>query len=1240
MTTFSTLTTYALTVQPPSATQQAIVGDFTGVPKAQQILTASGSRLSLFELERGTHDLVELHTHDVFGIIRGIALYRLAGQTKDFIIISTDSGRAVALEYMPNEKIFKTIHFETFGKSGVRRVIPGEYVAADPKGRAVMLASVEKNKIVYILNRNVNGGLTISSPLEAHKPQALLYSVCALDVGYDNPQFATLEVNYAEADVDVTGKAVEELEKELVYYELDLGLNHVIRKYTDKVDRTSNMLFRVPSAPLGPSGVLVCGEENITYRHFTADNRQIMLRVPIPRRAGATEDPNRKRYIVAGTVYMVKRQFFFLLQTEDGDLFKVTIGTSEDSDPKSSKLVAERIMIQYFDTIPVAASICLFKLGFLYCACESGDRKLYEVANLGEDTDDPIFSSDDYPADFTQPYTPAYFHVRPLENLSVVRSFQSMNPIMGMQVASLTDEDAPQIYSICGTGARSTFRTSRNALPILDLVESQLPQRANTVWTLKKRIQDEHDAYIVLSLLTHTLVLAIGEDVEEVHDSGFLKETITLGVQQFGEDCLLQVYPRGIRHINGDGEISDWHAPVHRTIVACASNNRQVAIALSSGDILYFECDADGSLAKSDDEANLNLQVTCMGMAEVPTGRLRTNFLAVGCGDDSVRIFSLSPDQDDSILKQQSVQALSSTPSAICIMAMKDRSPHGESQYLHVGLVSGVYIRTAMDDITGELNETRRRFLGTSPIHFSKVLAGDTPAILAMTSRPWLGYTDPQNNSLALTPLNYPAFNSAWTFESDQFKGLICVRGEDLRIVAFENLSSKMYHESIPLQYTPKHFVGHPEQPLFYVIESDYNVMDPPTRALLEQQPQRVIDDGGDTKMEGHTNGDIANGETEELSPKYYGYPKLMGRWSSCIQIVDPVNEKAVLQTIELEKNRTAVSVATVTFDSRPDEMFLAIGIAKDLSFDPLSYKYGRIHLYKILENGRKLEFYHKTKLAAPPLAMLAFKGKLAVGIGADLCLFDCGLRSLLRKAQANGCTSTRIVGLKTQGSRLIVADQRESVTYVVHKDNVHPNRLIPFADDSVSRWTTCMDMLDYETVAGGDKFGNLWMVRCPAKVSEHADEANDGHPLLQDKGYLGGTPNRVDLMMHYFTNDIPVAVQKTNLIAGGEKVLFWAGLQGTLGVMIPFDSRKDFKMFQQLELLMRTHDTPLSGRDHLTFRSYYTPVKSAIDGDLIERFLVVSRDTRESVAAQLDGAWDVSAIEQKIWNMRALHAF
>ncbi|KAF2197785.1 hypothetical protein GQ43DRAFT_483846 [Delitschia confertaspora ATCC 74209] len=1257
MTSFSTLSMYALTLQPPSDTQQAIVGEFTGVKGHQQILVANGSRLTLYEVTRLERVLKEIHTHDVFGIIRGLALFRLAGASKDCIIVTSDSGRIVTLEYLPHEKEFKTIHYETFGKSGIRRVIPGQYVAADPKGRAVMVASVEKNKIVYILNRNVNGELTISSPLEAHKPHTLVYDVCGLDVGYDNPLFATLEVDYSESDLDPSGKAYQEIEKQLVYYELDLGLNHVVRKWSEKVDKTSNRIFRVPGGSAGPSGVLCCGEENISYR-FPYNSSSTVLRVPIPRRNGVAEDPLRKRYIVGGTMYTMKRgSFFFLLQSEDGDLFKVTFDLAGDSG--SSKQTVLKMKIKYFDTIPLARSLCILKSGFLYVACESGDRKLYELEQLGDDTDDPVFDSDNYPADPLESYAPAYFQVRPLINLNPVRSITSMNPLMDMQIANLTDEDAPQIYSICGSGSRSTFRTSRNALGVCDLIESQLPQRASAIWTTKKTSDDEHDSYIVLSLLSHTLVLAIGEDVEEALNTGFLKETTTLGIQQFGDDNLLQIYPRGIRHINSIGEITDWHSPPHRTIVACASNNRQVAIALSSGEIYYFECDPDGMLAKAEDEANLEGTVTCLGIAEVPEGRVRSDFLAVGCDDKSVRIFSLVPDHDGEILNQLSVQALSASPSSIAIMSMRDRSSHGYSLYLHVGLSSGVYIRTAMDEVTGELSETRRRFLGTSPIKFAKVLAGGDPAILALTSRPWLGYTDPQNSSLALTPLNYISFDSAWTFESEQFKGIICVRGEDLRIFTFDDLSSKLHHESIELQYTPHKFVGHPEQALYYVIEKDFNVMDPATRKMFEKEAVEVAveatkDKDGDSamvvEMDGEQNGGAtanpdgeANADDEIITlaaRKYYGYPRMAGRWSSCIQIVDPVIEKAVVHSIELEKNRCALSVATVVFESHPEETFLAVGWARDFIPSPIYYKSAGVYLYKLQDNGRKLEFYHKTKLTAPPTAMLAFKGKLAIGVGNDLSLYDCGRRSLLRKAQAKACTPTRIVGLKTQGSRLIVSDLRESVTYVVHKDIVHPNRLIPFIDDSVPRWTTCTDMVDYETVAGGDKFGNLWMVRCPLKVSEHADEPNDGQPLLQDKDYLGGAPNRLELVMHYFVQDIPMAVQKTSLIAGGEKVLFWAGLQGTLGVMIPFQSRKDFKMFQQLEFLLRTNDKPLAGRDHLAYRSYYTPLKGVIDGDLIERFLVISRDMRESVASQLDGGWTVSAVEQKIWNMRGQYAF
>ena len=54
-------------------------------------------------------------------------------------------------------------------------------------------------------------------------------------------------------------------------------------------------------------------------------------------------------------------------------------------------------------------------------------------------------------------------------------------------------------------------------------------------------IADEYDAYIIVSFVNATLVLSIGETVEEVTDSGFLGTTPTLSCSQLGDDALVQV---------------------------------------------------------------------------------------------------------------------------------------------------------------------------------------------------------------------------------------------------------------------------------------------------------------------------------------------------------------------------------------------------------------------------------------------------------------------------------------------------------------------------------------------------------------------------------------------------------------------------------------------------------------------------------------------------------------------------
>jgi len=57
----------------------------------------------------------------------------------DYIVVGSDSGRIVILEYLPAKNCFEKAHQETFGKSGCRRIVPGQYLAIDPKGRAVMI---------------------------------------------------------------------------------------------------------------------------------------------------------------------------------------------------------------------------------------------------------------------------------------------------------------------------------------------------------------------------------------------------------------------------------------------------------------------------------------------------------------------------------------------------------------------------------------------------------------------------------------------------------------------------------------------------------------------------------------------------------------------------------------------------------------------------------------------------------------------------------------------------------------------------------------------------------------------------------------------------------------------------------------------------------------------------------------------------------------------------------------------
>ena len=87
----------------------------------------------------------------------------------------------------------------------------------------------------------------------------------------------------------------------------------------------------------------------------------------------------------------------------------------------------------------------------------------------------------------------------------------------------------------------------------------------------------------------------------------------------------------------------------------------------------------------------------------------------------------------------------------------------------------------------------------------------------------------------------------------------------------------------------------------------------------------------------------------------------------------------------------------------------------------------------------------------------------------------------------------------------------------------------------------------------------------------------------------------QADVVINFHIGEVVTSLQKATLIPGGSESLVYTTLSGGIGMMVPFTSHEDQDFFQHLEMYMRQEFPPLCGRDHLSYRSYYFPVKVRI---------------------------------------------
>ena len=248
------------------------------------------------------------------------------------------------------------------------------------------------------------------------------------------------------------------------------------------------------------------------------------------------------------------------------------------------------------------------------------------------------------------------------------------------------------------------------------------------------------------------------------------------------------------------------------------------------------------------------------------------------------------------------------------------------------------------------------------------------------------------------------------------------------------------------------------------------------------------------------------------------------------------------------------------------------------------------------------------------PYALCAFSGRLLAGVGKSLRIYELGQKKMLRKCQLLGLPTMAQSIHVVSATRLVVGDLAESFHWVKYKRA--ENALVLFADDPAPRWLTAACVVDVNTLAGADKFGNVFVCRLPQEVS---DDVDDAQLLTSGEGIVNGAPSKADPIVQFHVGDTITSLQKVVLGPGCAEVIVYTTLQGGIGALLPFTSKEDLELLQALEMHLRQEAPPLCGRDQLFFRSSYFPIKGVVDGDFCAFFNRLPPDEQRTIATDLD---------------------
>ncbi|GJD12440.1 DNA damage-binding protein 1 [Galdieria sulphuraria] len=765
--------------------------------------------------------------------------------------------------------------------------------------------------------------------------------------------------------------------------------------------------------------------------------------------------------------------------------------------------------------------------------------------------------------------------------LEVMETYPNLSPIVDFCVMDAERQGQGQVVTCSGAAKDGSLRIIRNGIGIHEQASVEVPG-VKELFSLKRSSLSSQHSLLLLSFASESRVLELvsTELMAEANFPVFEMQEPTLYCGNVVGDCIVQITPSKARLISCEDMsiVNEWHPPSGFRISVASGNSMQLIIATTGGNLIYFDIDANPKRIMEKSYKSLeyeicSLDISPLGQAgmNLASQAIPSSFVAVGMWTEvSIRFYSL-PSLD---LIHTEKLGLDVIARSLLFVTMD-----GEDYFL-AALGDGRLLTYRLDksakDTDSEkkfLYDQRQMSIGTQPASLSIFETQNALHVFAACDRPTVIHSSSGGGKLLCSNVNLREVTRVCSFSSEAFPDCLALVTEGSLLLGTVDNIQKLHIRTIPLGEQPRRIAHLDTHHVFAV--------------LTTKQVVTISEDGNEALSE----------TTEE------GYVRL---------IDDTMME--IVHSYKLEQFETPCSVITVNFGddaaAKDNQDYFVVGTAYSYADEPEPSR-GRMLVFAVRE--QRLTLVAERTFKGALYSMDAFNGKILASVNSMLKLVrwsetESGARTLTEECTYHG--SIFILQIKCLGDFILIGDLVRSVSLLAYKPM--NGTIEDVARDIDPSWITVIEMLDLDYYISAENCFNLFTLKRNSDASTEEERSR-----LEKVGeyHLGELVNRIRhgrLVLQIPESGISIL-----------KTLLYGTANGALGVIASIDE-KTFQFLHSLQTALNEVIKGVGGIQHEDWRRFTSErrigdSKNFLDGDLIERFLDLSRDKMELVAKKVN---------------------